>query len=186
MPFMTAAEWHAAMNDLPPALLLASVTFDWLGTALKRESLKTAGFWTLIGGVVGAGLAVSTGLRAEGSIEHGETVHQLMERHEMWAISVSVTFALLAAWRVWRKGVFGPEERPTYLFAASLAALGVIYVAHLGGNIVFRHAGGVPTTVLEEAMHERTEGHEHGAGEEHEHDQPDSATAMPDTGHTHD
>jgi len=186
MLFDTAAEWHAALNDLPPALFLASVIFDWLGSATKRDSLKAAGFWALVAGVAGAAVAVTSGLLAEGSIEHGETVHRVMERHETWAISVSVTFALLAAWRIWRKGVLGPQERPTYLFAATVGALGIIYVAHLGGTIVFRHAGGVPTAALQEALSERTQTHEHAPGEEHEENAPpDSAAGKADTGHTH-
>lgn len=197
--FMTAAEWHAALNDLPPALLLVSVIFDLAGSATKRETLKTAGFWTLIAGVAGAALAVATGLRAESSIEHGETVHRIMERHETWAIAVSVTFALLAAWRIWRKGALGPQERPTYLFASTLAAVGIVYVAHLGGTIVFRHAGGVPTAALQEALAERTAGHQHGEDQEHEHAEgerhepvpADSARRMADSaraaaeGHSH-
>ncbi len=188
MFFDTAAEWHAALNDLPPALFLASVIFDWLGSATKRDSLKAAGFWALIGGVAGAAAAVTSGLLAEGRIEHGETVHVIMERHETWAIAVSVTFALLAAWRIWRKGVLGPQERPTYLFAATIGALGIIYTAHLGGTMVYRHGAGVPTPALQEALTERAEGHEHAAGEEHEeaehtHAQPDSGAAKADTGH---
>lgn len=190
MFFDTAAEWHAALNDLPPALFLASVAFDWLGSATKRDTLKAAGFWALVAGVVGAAAAVTSGLLAEGRIEHGETVHLIMERHETWAIATSVTFALLAAWRIWRKGVLGPQERPTYLFAVSLAALGIIYVAHLGGTMVFRHGAGVPTAALQEALTERAEGHHHEAGEEHEkaeqeHAPADSVAAPADTGHTH-
>src|SRR3990172_12954800 len=186
MLFDTAAEWHAALNDLPPALLLASVIFDWLGRAKKGERLKAAGFWALVAGVAGAAFAVTSGLLAEGSIEHGETVHRVMERHETWAIAVGVGFALLAAWRIWRKGVLGPQERPTYLLAATAGALGIIYVAHLGGTIVFRHAGGGPTTALPEAARERTPPHEHAPGEEHEEGQPagvqpDSAAAKADT-----
>ncbi len=190
MFFDTAAEWHAALNDLPPALFLASVIFDWLGSATKRDTLKAAGFWALVGGVIGAAAAVTSGLLAEGRIEHGETVHQIMERHETWAIAVSVTFALLAAWRIWRRGVLGPQERPAYLFAATLGGLGIIYVAHLGGTMVFRHGAGVPTPALQEALTERAEGHQHGPGEEHEegehtHALPDSGAAQADTGHTH-
>jgi uncharacterized membrane protein len=190
MFFDTAAEWHASLNDLPPALFLASVAFDWLGSATKRDTLKAAGFWALVAGVAGAAAAIVSGLVAEDTIEHGETVHQIMGRHETWAIAVSVAFALLAAWRMWRKGVLGPQERPTYLFAASLAALGVIYVAHLGGTMVFRHGAGVPTAAMQEALTERAEGHHHEAGEEHEeaehsHAAPDSGGATTDTGHTH-
>jgi uncharacterized membrane protein len=185
MLFDTAAEWHAALNDLPPALLLASVIFDWLGTATKRDSLKAAGFWALVAGVIGAAFAVTSGLLAEESIEHGEAVHRVMEQHETWAIAVSVAFALLAAWRIWRKGVLGPQERPTYLFAATVGALGIIYVAHLGGTIVFRHAGGVPTPVLQEALTERTGTHQHAPGEEHDEAAPADTAAKADTGHTH-
>ena len=44
---------HAALNDFPAALLLVSVLFDVAGAILKRESLKTVGFWTLLTGVAG-------------------------------------------------------------------------------------------------------------------------------------
>jgi uncharacterized membrane protein len=181
MLFDTAAEWHAALNDLPPALFLVSVIFDWVGSATKRDSLKAAGFWSLVAGVVGAALAVATGLRAEGTIEHGETVHRIMERHETFAIAVTVAFLLLAVWRIWRKGVLGPQERPTYLFAATVGALGIIYVAHLGGTVVFRHAGGIPTPALQEALTERTQEHEHAPGEEHEEAAPSDTAATTDT-----
>jgi uncharacterized membrane protein len=190
MLFDTAAEWHAALNDLPPVLFVMSVVFDWLGSATKRDSLQAAGFWSLVAGVAGAAAAIVSGLVAEDTIEHGETVHQIMGRHETWAISVSVAFALLAAWRIWRKGVLGPQERPTYLFAATISALGIIYVAHLGGTMVFRHGAGVPTAALQEALTERAEGHHHEGGEEHEEAEhapaaPDSGAATADTGHTH-
>ena len=186
MLFDTAAEWHAAINDLPPALLLVSVIFDWVGSATKRDSLKAAGFWTLVAGAAGAVLSVASGLRAEGTIEHGETVHLVMERHETFAIAVTVAFALLAGWRIWRKGVLGPQERPTYLFAATVGAAGIIYVAHLGGTVVFQHAGGIPTPALEEALAERTQEHEHAPGEEHGETAPaDTAAAKADTGHAH-
>ncbi len=188
MFFDTAAEWHAALNDLPPVLFVMSVVFDWLGSATKRDSLKAAGFWSLVAGVAGAAAAIVSGLVAEDTIEHGETVHQIMGRHETWAISVSVAFALLAAWRIWRKGVLGPRERPTYLVAATIAALGILYTAHLGGTMVFRHGAGVPTAALQEALTERAEGHHHGAGEEgeeaeHSRVTPDSGAAKADTAH---
>jgi uncharacterized membrane protein len=188
MFFNTAAEWHAALNDLPPTLFVASVGFDLLGSATRRDSLKSAGLWTLIGGVLGAVAAVVSGLIAEDSIQHSEVVHAIMERHETWAISVSIAFALLAVWRIWRRGTLDPRERPAYLVAASLAAIGIIYTAHLGGVMVFRHGAGVPSTVMEQELRGRAEGHHHEAGEEHgeghEHAGPDSGVDA-DTAHSH-
>ncbi len=177
----TAAEWHAAINDLAPALLLASVIFDLLGSATGRPTLKTAGFWTLVGGTIGAVAAVASGLIAEETIEHGEAVHRVMETHETLALSVAGLFIVLAAWRIWRRGNLGPAAWPPYLVAATVGALGIIWVAHLGGTIVFRHGGGIPSTVMEEALRERTGEHEHGVGEEHQ--QAEAGDSAP--GHTH-
>jgi uncharacterized membrane protein len=165
--FNTAAEWHAALNDLPPTLFAASVAFDLLGSWLKRDSLKAAGFWSLMGGVLGTVFAVATGLRAEASIEHSEAVHQIMERHETWAISVSVLFALLAVWRLWRRGALPGPERGIYLLVACAGTLGILYTAHLGGIMVFRHGAGVPTAAMQQELHERAE-HQHNEGGEHD------------------
>ena len=53
---MLGYDWprlHAALNDLPAALLLVAVLFDLAG-ATRRPALRVAGFWTL---VVGRGRA---------------------------------------------------------------------------------------------------------------------------------
>lgn len=164
----TAAEFHSAINDLPIALLLMSVAFDISGSWTKRESLKAAGFWCLVVGAAGALLTLISGLRAEASIEHGGAVHMVMERHKTMAIAVTVMFSALAAWRIWRRGRMGTQERPTYLAAVVMSALILFWTAHLGGTIVFRHGGGIPTDVLEAAMADREAGHTHAPGEEHD------------------
>ena len=175
--FNTAAEWHAALNDLPPTLFAASVGFDLLGSWLKRDSLKAAGFWSLVGGVLGAVLAVASGLIAEDRIQHSEAGHQIMEVHETWAISVSIGFVVLAVWRLWRRGVLPGPERAIYLVLASLGALAILYTAHLGGTMVFEHGAGVPTATMEQEIQARME---------HQHDEDhDRAAAPADTGHTH-
>jgi hypothetical protein len=92
----------------------------------------------------------------------------------------------------------GGTERGVVL-ALSLGGLGVLLAtAAYGGKLVFEHAAGVPTPVLEAELHERAEGHHHhdGAaeeGEEHEHDAPAAADSAPagmadsgaSGGHTH-
>lgn len=176
--WQSAAELHAALNDLPAALLVAAVGFDLLATLLKRDTLRTAAFWMLVAGTAGALAAVLSGLRAEATIEHGSASHMLMERHETLAITTTVVFALLAGWRIFRRNALGPKERPVFLGAATFGALLLFYVAHLGGNLVFRYGAGVPTTALEAALADRAAGHEHAPGEEHDHGAPvDSASA---------
>jgi uncharacterized membrane protein len=166
--WQSAAELHAALNDLPAALLVAAVVFEILGSALKREGLRTAGFWMLIAGAVGALAAILSGLRAEDTIEHGNATHMLMERHQTLAITTGVVFGLLAVWRVLRRKGMGAKERPAFLALAVMGSLLLFYVAHLGGNLVFRYGAGVPTATLESALSDRTAGHQHAPGEEHE------------------
>src|SRR5438093_8489420 len=87
---MLGYDWprfHAAVNDLPAALLLVTVLFDIGAWVTKRESLKAAALWTLWAGVIGGWVAVLAGLKAEDVIEHGEAVHELMETHETVALT---------------------------------------------------------------------------------------------------
>ena len=165
----TAAEAHAALNDLPPVLFVASVAFDLLGKILRRDSLKAAGFWTLLLGSAGSVATIISGELAKDSIEHGEKIHELMGTHETLAITVAVLFALLAAWRIWRRGTLGPREQVPYLVIGLLGAGLVTYVAHLGGNIVYKLGGGIPTSVMQEAIEERSAGHHHHGGEPDDH-----------------
>ena len=55
----TWAKAHAALNDLPAALFLAAVLFDLAGWALKRETLRAVGFWSLWAEVVGGFLMLA-------------------------------------------------------------------------------------------------------------------------------
>jgi uncharacterized membrane protein len=181
---MLGYDWprlHAALNDLPAALLLVAVLFDLAGAVTHRPSLRTAGFWTMVAGAAGAALAVVSGLQAEEHIAHGEAVHRVMETHEELALITLGIFVVLALWRIGRERRMGSTERAVML-AASLGGLGaLVATAVYGGKLVFEHAAGIPTKVLEAEMHERAEGHHHhgGEGEADEHGtDEDAAPAM--------
>jgi len=192
---------HAALNDLPAALLLVAVLFELASVMLNRPTFRVVGFWTLITGAIGGVLAVLSGLQAEEHIAHGEAVHRVMETHEELALTTLGIFAVVAIWRIVREKRMGGTERGV-LLALSLGGLAVLIVtAAYGGKLVFDHAAGIPTPVLEAEMHERAEGHHHHGGaaddEEHEQETPapadsasgglsDSAHAgEPTGGHTH-
>lgn len=177
-------EAHAALNDLPAALLLAALVFDLLGMITGRESLKSAGFWTLNLAAVGAVLALVSGLSAEEIIEHGSAMHRFIERHETLAIGFTVFTVGLAGWRIARRDAFGPREGKLYLGAMALGFLGIVWVSKIGGNIMFRHAGGISTSVLEAAIADRSAGHMHAPGEEdHEHDETEGSGTVADHEH---
>ena len=183
---------HAALNDLPAALLATAVVFDLLAALTRRPSLRQAGFATMIAGTVGAGVAVLSGLQAEDKIAHGEAVHSLMETHETLALTTLGIFAVLVLWRIRRERRMSAGER-TLSLVVSLAGAGVLVATGVyGGKMVFEHAAGIPTEALEQELHERAEGHHHhggeaeeheSAGEEHEHNGAADSAAPAD--HTH-
>ncbi len=164
---------HAAVNDLPPALLPVSVLFDLLGIWLKRESLRAAAFWTLIAGVLGTGAAIVAGLEAEDVVQHSEAAHTIMGTHETLAFIVLAIFGVLAVWRIVRRGVWTEKEQPVALTAGVIGVAILLYTAKLGGQLMFDHAVGIPTARLEQIPAERA-GHEHGA-----HEEPAAAMPMP-------
>jgi uncharacterized membrane protein len=196
---------HAALNDLPAALLLAAVIFDLLAAITQRPSFRTVGFWSMTSGAVGGVVAVTSGLVAEEHIEHGEAVHRVMKTHETLALITLGVFGVLTLWRIFRERRMGRTERGLVL-GGSVAGLGVlIATAVYGGKLVFDHAAGIPSPVLRTELNERTEGHHHHGGDDgdeaHEHgaetpppattdsEHPDSNEATPHTdepaGHTH-
>ena len=150
-----AARLHAALNDLPPVLLAISVCFDLLGAFLKRESLKAAGFWTLVFGVAGSGVAIFSGLVAEDATPHGVEAHGIMETHETLAYIAVGLFAILAIWRLVRKGVWNEKEQPIALTAGVIGIGLVVVTAMFGGKLVFDHGVGIPTPALQSALQDR-------------------------------
>ena len=165
---------HAALNDLPPALLPMSVLFDLLGLVFKRESLKAAGFWTLVFGVIGTAAAITSGLLAEDAVQHSEQAHEIMETHETLAFIVLAIFGVLAIWRIVRRGVWRDKEQPVTLTAGVIGVAILVYAASLGGKLVFDHGLGIRTERLQQIPAERT-GHEHDEDEA----SPASGARMP-------
>lgn len=150
-----AARIHAVLNDFAPALLPLAVLFDLLGAFLKRDSLKTAGFWTLMTGVLGAVAAIISGLLAEGATAHGAEAHALMETHETLAFIVLALFAILAVWRLVRKGLWNEKEQLVALTAGVIGVALIVVTGMFGGKLVWDHGVGIPTPALQSALQDR-------------------------------
>jgi uncharacterized membrane protein len=168
---MLGYDWprlHALLNDFPIALLLTAVFFDLLSFATRRVVFRQVSFSLLLVGALGGLAAVISGLQAEDHIDHGDAVHRVMETHEHFALISLGVFGVLALWRLIRERRMGPTERAIAVLA-SLAGVGVLFTTGLyGGRLVFEHAAGIPSKVLQEELHERSEGHEHSGEAAHE------------------
>jgi uncharacterized membrane protein len=184
---MLVYDWprlHAALNDLPTALLLMAVLFDLAALVTRKAVLRQVGFWTLVVGAIGGATAVISGLQAEEHIAHGEAVHRVMETHEKLALITLGIFAVLALWRIVREKRMGSVERSVALIL-SVGGLGVlISTAVYGGKLIFEHAAAIPSEVLKEELYERTEGHRHdGEADAPAMRQDSSATGQSSTDH---
>ena len=154
---MTLPEWHAALNDFPPALFVASVVFDLWGAAKRREGLGAAGYWCLLAAGVTAVFALASGLLAEESLSQTAEVRRILESHETLGVALTVLLAGLAGWRRWRKDHFSDPERQSYTVVTLVGALAILWLAHLGGTMVYRHAAGIPSDVLQTELRDRAD-----------------------------
>ena len=175
---MAGYDWarlHAALNDLPAALLLFAVLFDFLGAVNKKDSLRAAGFWCLLAGLAGGLLAAGAGLLAENSVEHSARAHEIMETHQTLALVTLAVFAVLAAWRL-RHPTLQPRQQALYLVVGVVGVILVVATGRIGGELVFDHGLGISTRTMEGVIAERQGGHEHGAAHEHqdEHERADT------------
>ena len=156
---------HAALNDLPAALLFVTVLFDFAAWVTKRGSLRTAALWTLWAGVIGGWAAVVAGLQAEDAIEHGEAVHDLFKTHETLALITMGAFTVVLAYKLFRRANLSPGEELALRGLSLAGFVGVIWTASLGRKMAFEHAAGVPTAALEAEIRDRAKSHHHHEGE---------------------
>jgi uncharacterized membrane protein len=172
---------HAALNDLPVALLLTAVLFDLVAVVTKRVSFRQVGVWTMWVGAVGGAVAVLSGLQAEEHIAHGEAVHRVMETHEQLGLITLGVFGVLTLWRIVRERRMGSGER-TLSLVLSIAGVGFLVATGVyGGKLVFDHAAGIPTEVLQRELQERSEdNHHHGGSPEQPVAAPDSSRSGPE------
>lgn len=185
-----AARWHAVLNDLPVALLIVAVLFDLAAAATKRESLMWASIWTLWAGVLGGWIAVLAGELASKSIEHGEAIHEIMEKHQNMALLTMGVFTVVLGWRLFRRFQMPAQELAMTRVLSVVGLLGLVWTGVLGGRLMFDHGAGIPTEKLQAEIENRAEEHHHDAGEEHEHGAPsdsvrDTTHSLAPSPHTH-
>jgi Predicted membrane protein (DUF2231) len=129
---------------------------------------------------------VISGLRAEDAIEHGEAIHEIMETHQRFGYITLGVFATLAIWRLLRETKMGRAERWAGAVAGIIGLGFVIATGREGGEMVYDHAAGIPTSALEAEIKNREAGHSHEGGEAHEHAAPADSMAPADSTSAHD
>jgi hypothetical protein len=80
-------------------------------------------------------------------------------------------FTVVLAWKLYRRFDLPPVEEWAARALSVFGVVGIFWVGAIGGQLVFEHAAGIPSAVMQAELDNRGAGHEHEPGEaEHEHD----------------
>lgn len=141
--------WHPVMVHLPLVGLVLAVAFDLVAARnrLPHWRVAVSVLWWV--GLLGAAAAVTTGLLAYGRVEHSDPAHVEMTLHRNLALAAVALLLVTALWR-WRR----PYSRGAALLGLIGAGL-LGGVGYLGGDLVYRHALGIPTGTLGVIARER-------------------------------
>jgi uncharacterized membrane protein len=131
---------HPLIVHFPIALLIASVVLDALGVGFRRASLTQAGFYTLIGGSLGATAAVLTGPEHEAKDAAALTI---LHRHELFAALMVLCCLILVGMRLGNvNGLYGAGAGG-YLALGGVLIVSIVLTGYFGGQMVYDHGVGV-------------------------------------------
>jgi uncharacterized membrane protein len=141
--------WHPFIVHLPLVALLLAVLLDTVAAwrAAPRWRDPATILWWI--GLAGTVAAVLTGFLAYNRVDHSDPAHDRMTLHRNLALATSAILLATAASR-WRR----PFSRGAAVLGV-VGAAGLAGVGYLGGDLVYRHALGIPTAVLRQVADER-------------------------------
>jgi uncharacterized membrane protein len=171
---------HPLFVHYPIAFFTAFFLMDFIGAMAKKAQWRYVASWLLYLGTVAAIFTVIAGLFAADSVEHGEDVHEIMERHEHIGIAVLSLSLFLSAWRMKQWGMHSALGNTVFLSLAGFLCLILSLGADLGGLMVYQYGVSVKPAAISQSAVEQNglahhgtpdmnkEGHKHG-GHNHSH-----------------
>ena len=178
MPSIRLAELHPIIVHFPIALLLTSVTLDFLAIFLHRSYLIYGATWLLGFGVIGAFLAGVTGT-VSARVANTSSVGSILSLHQKLGFATGFLFAVLLLVRlIWLTprimaglgmsqatvlragnllqgvvpGVTPQRLAPVwvglYLFVSVVACVLLGLTGYLGGAMVYDHGVGTPLSLV--------------------------------------
>lgn len=137
---------HPAIVHFPIALLVLSVIADLFGYFYQSDSLKGAGWWSLLGAGIGAGIAVVAGLYDMNREEIKHEAHEQVHKHLKTGLVVLTSIAGLTVWRwvIYSNMEYGVGW--VYLIFAILVLGLTFFQGWLGSELVYGYGVGVAPT----------------------------------------
>ena len=159
--FSSMVNVHPLIVHFPIAFLVAFFLIDLIGSLIRNQKWRQLAGGLLYLGAIAAAAAVFAGFLAAATVEHGDNVHLILERHKNFGISVLSLSVILSIWRLLSGGVIKGAANIVFLLFAALLNILMMLGADLGGLMVYKH--GVAVEAVEETMidyfHEHTHTH---------------------------
>jgi len=159
--FSSMVNVHPLIVHFPIAFIVAFFLVDLIGSIIRKDNWRKLAGGLLYLGTIAAAAAVFAGFLAAASVEHGDNVHLILERHKNFGISVLSLSVVLSIWRLLSGGVIKGVSNIVFLLFAALLNILIMLGADLGGLMVYKH--GVAVEAVEETMidyfHEHTHTH---------------------------
>ena len=156
----------AVMENLHPLLVHFPIAFfssffilDVLSGWLKKPHWRDLATGLLHLGTISAFFTVSAGFIAANSVAHGDNVHEIMERHELFGLIILCLGCLLSVWRWKFSASLNSELAIVHKIFAALLVLFVLLAADLGGFMVYQH--GVAVQAVPAAVSQSYQEHSH-------------------------
>jgi uncharacterized membrane protein len=133
---------HPLAVHFPIAFLVGAALFYVMAWVLGREALATAALWVLLLGAISAGVAVGTGLYAEGGVMVSRSVRdRLLESHENLMLTTLGLSIVLAIWALIARP--SPQKGRIFFILLFVALLVVMSIgADYGARMVYDYNAG--------------------------------------------
>ena len=146
---MAVEKIHPMIVHFPIALLITSLFFDFLMLVTKKEGFERTAFHLLPLGVLGSLAAIVFGILAEDAAGNRPGIHDIIETHELLAVSTAGLFVIILIVRyIFMKKDNFQAIKPYYLIAAVLGVALLLTTAYYGGQLVYEYGAAVSPAIL--------------------------------------
>jgi uncharacterized membrane protein len=163
---------HPMLVHFPLAFLSTFFALDLAGSIFHKPNWRAVAGWLLYLGAISAIFTAIAGFIAADSVPHGGDVHEIMETHEHFGITVVILSLLLSGWRALKGGMIEGAANSLFLILAAIMCGVMTLGADLGGLMVYRYGIAVSAVPVSEeaAMHHHHDEEEapHDSGHDHE------------------
>ena len=130
---------HPILVHFPIALLALSVVADLGAFFLQIESMRSTGWWSLLGAALGGVVTVLAGLYDMHRADLTEEVHERVHRHMKVGLALIAAIAALTLWRWFGFEQPGLAVTAVYLDCAILTMVLAGFQGWLGGDLVYTY-----------------------------------------------